>query len=178
MNPNRYERWILLDQSGELSAWRKLLLRRALARHPGLRAWRDEALALTRTAPVQIPPLPDSVRDRILEEAKAAQPRLAANQATPQAMSGWAFRTALAGAAAALIIAAVWILQGDARRVQVAETPAPLTVDRLAQAIFGDETLESEIQDLEQVLLLASLDQLNDNASAPLALEWMEGETL
>jgi predicted transcriptional regulator len=75
MNRETIEKWVLLDEAGELDALRRWLLRRALARTPELQTWRTEVAHLrewTRQAAEPVPPTPRDVMAAILAAGEPA----------------------------------------------------------------------------------------------------------
>jgi hypothetical protein len=101
MNRDTLEKWVLLDQSRELDAVRRLLLRRALGRDEALRAFAADARGLAHLASRHPAPGPGA---GVIATILAAGRQAAADH--PARAPEWTWRPALAvaGAVAALAL--------------------------------------------------------------------------
>lgn len=181
MNKNeRYQQWILLDQTGELSGWKQWRLQRALAQDPELQAWRNALPRLLAPSAPPAPPIPDATMHRLRDAAREALNTTAeaATQA-PSAM-GWPFaRYAMATLALIACLGGVWLIRTASPDADLASS-GTFSLESLEQAIFDDESLNDDLASVEEILTLASLDRMDDLTTDELAqalLAW-EGESL
>ncbi len=169
MKNEQTEQWVLLEQSGELDLIGRWRLRRALARSPELRAWRDE-LALLRTrvreqAPA-IPPTPRDVLAAITEAARQA----------PSHAPSWRFNPAWSAAAASAMVLAAWMTLAPPSLREQAPPPAPAAIPA-ASTLAWDDGLDQRLADL-YVQLGASTESTQEATTAEDELDTLAGAVL
>ncbi len=178
MKTDTINKWILLEQSGELDLLRAWLLRRELARNAEARSFRDDLLRIASAsrALASDSPAARATLAAIMEEAErhaAAPPRPA------QEVASWtAWRPAYAVAILALSAGALWLLlQRPDQSPATASTTLPLPTSLVA-APEWDDGLDTELTSLDNEISLTSSDWvLAANASEldALANDVMEG---
>jgi hypothetical protein len=149
MKRDTAEKWMLLEQSGELGPVRGLLLRRHLARHPEDRTFRDDMVRIVDAArdAGDVPGIDAQVRAAI----RAAADRRVEEDVAPS------WRPALAFAALVLVLAAGWLVFRHPPAMspsQVAKAPAKETV---AEAdLAWDNGIDAEISELQNMFAMGA----------------------
>ena len=148
------ERWMLLEQSGELDPVRRWLLKRHLARHPGDRAFQDDMNRIVRDAR-SLNDLPD-----ISAQVRAAIRVAAANREPRDAAWGW--QPALVFTTLTLLLLTGWLMNRPVTlptQTEVAVAPADKTAPGTADAeLAWDNGIDKEISELQSQFAMASDD--------------------
>jgi hypothetical protein len=158
MNRDRIEKWILLDQSGELDPLRRWILRRALRADAGGRGFESDLHRIIRAARAgdeRLSDLPPRTIEAIFEAARQSTFEGRSSQTTvPAPVPGW--RPAMAFAALILLLGAVWL---TVRRPEVipgvAQAPTPADPALASQDMPWVDGLEQPLNELSSVLELA-----------------------
>ena len=176
----RYQQWILLDQTGELSGWRRWQLRRALAQDQELQAWRNALPKLLAPSAAPSPPIPEVTMNRLREAAQDALTTTGEAAIKESTAPGWSLtRYALATLALIACLGAGWMIRSVNPNTNVVSS-GTFSLEGLEQAIFDDDSLNDDLASVEEILTLASLDRMDDLTTDELAqalLAW-EGESL
>ena len=173
MNRDKLEKWILLEQSGELSARRSAILRRLLDENPEARAWRDALIRISETVRATPPDREPGQRtvQNILREARQNGP------SRPPAFdwARWMPRAAYAAAALALAF-----LGWSGFR---ASGPAPDSARPAAALLAWDDGFDTQLSELESVMTYtranwgaAERSDTDENAIAEELLELENGK--
>ena len=148
------ERWMLLEQSGELDPIRRWLLQRHLAQHPGDRAFQDDMNRIVRAAR-SLSDGPD-----ISAQVRAAL-GVAAAQRGPQD-TAWGWQPALVFTTLTLLLLTGWLMNRPVTipaPTEVAVAPADKTTPDAADAeLSWDNGIDKEISELQSQFAMASDD--------------------
>ncbi len=164
MQCQTWQKWILLQASGELSGWRRRRLRRHLRNCHACRVFQSELAAIRRRRPTvagePAPATAAAVRACIRAQCPDAAAPAGAGVWTP-------LRLLPAAAALAALLAGGWMLMGI--RSAPPGTPAALRAARPA-AMEGDPALDMLLTD--SVVEIRRAADLNGSAT-PLEMEMM-----
>lgn len=131
MKKDTAEQWLLLEQSGELDAVRRWLLRRHLQAHPEDCAYRDDLDRITRAARAQGPdkPLSPYVLETLRAAAREAHTRSEQIVFRP-ALSpvAWTRPALVAAGLTLLVLGGLWLARKPEAPLQVVRTPPGATV--------------------------------------------------
>ncbi len=169
MKNEQTEQWVLLEQSGELDLIGRWRLRRALARSPELRAWRDELSLLRTRVREQAPAVPPTPRDVLAAITEAARQ-------TPAKAAAWRFNPAWSAAAASALVLAAWMTIAPTG-FRDPGTPVIPETTRAATTLAWDDGLDQRLADL-YVQLGTSTESTQDSATAEDELDTLAGAVL
>ena len=169
MNTDTAQRYILLEQSGELSERQRRRLETHLSAHPEDRAYRNELYAITAAAQHASPEAtPDRSLNRILAEARATS----TGQALPVSGTLIFLRPALALAALCALCLVGWVFLHEPGSTAITGHVGPEP-----ELVAWDTGLDEQISELNS--LFASVDEEIDISDATMddwATELLERE--
>ena len=165
MKREMFERWILLQDAGELDAIRAWWLGRALRSDASLRAFQSDLNSITTAVHAGMPDA--KVSDATLRAIVAKAESLIDQRQESSSPAAWAFRPAFALAAAALLLAVGYLAVRQPKPAQVAvRTTAPTPAVQASQDAFAwDDGLDTAVSELENHFASAS-DDWGSNGTA------------
>lgn len=170
MKNEQTEQWVLLEQSGELDLIGRWRLRRALARSPELRAWRDELALLRTRVRAQAPAVPPTPRDVLAAITEAARQ-------TPAQAAAWRLNPAWSAAAASAMVLAAWMTIAPPGLREQTLPAAPAATPTAAPALAWDDGLDQRLADL-YAQLGTSTESTQEPATADDELDTLAGAVL
>ncbi len=182
MNQDTVEKWILLEQSGELGAFRRWLLNRHLRANADARRFQSDLQRITSDARASqdIRGIERDSLAAILQAARENTSRRETFELAPE-RPAFSFRPALAFAALALLVGATWmVVQRPETATEVAQTPKTVPVEQAAPetALPWDDGLDQSISELGNALASASADSEYTSSSSSSDLDEMARELI
>jgi hypothetical protein len=186
MKTDIVERWLLLEQSGELDAVRRWLLHRHLRAHPGDLAFRDDLRRITEAARAARPDVAirPEVMQALRQAARDASSRSEEIVFQPAARPvPWTRPLLIAAGLLLLLAGGIFLAKTPDQAITVVQTPPPAVnpvpeaVPDPAPALAWEDDFDKELAELDSLVAVsgAEWDDSNGGVDADsLARELLE----
>ena len=175
MKRKTLERWMLLEQTGELSLLARWLLARELKKDPAARRYQQDMMRMTTyyRDRDESRNVADSSIAAIMAAAKekAEEPEERVYQPTVTPSFSWQPALVYAAAALAILLTGWFVLKNNlsepSNPIAQESKPEAIPDQKLAAQYQWDDSIDNDIDNLESMLVMASYEWAENEETAP-----------